>query len=115
MLELKTELGALLDCPVYSSHKRAKNWLAKVQMDPSSPGGLSRKFQDRAHGKYYYMVSAINIGDVIEFGADYYTASGRKDQQRVYCVVREIHEDKIIIEKYSTPDEAFNAKNNQAE
>lgn len=110
MIELKKELGALLDCPLYSSHKRAKNWLAKIKKDPSSPGGLRRDFQKRANGNYYYMVNELNVGDVIEFGADYYTASGRKDPVRLYGVVREITDDKIVIERFSTSDNAIGAQ-----
>lgn len=101
------ELGALVRVPIHNDHKRAKNWLAVVRMDPKSPSGLARRFQARAHGRFYYLVDGIKPGDVLEFGADYYTGSGRKDARRVYGVVVSITDGELVMDEYQTASEAF--------
>lgn len=101
------ELGALTVVPVFEHHKRGKNWLAVIHKDPTAPGGLGRKFANRARGEYYYLVVDIKVGDVIEFGADYYTGSGHKSAQRYYGVVRDITDDSLTIEEAPTAAAAF--------
>ena len=82
------EDGALVDVPVYHQHRRAKNWFARITADPSAPSGLGRQFAERANGRYYYMVpSWAQPGTPIEFGADYYSGSGRKNPRRAYGVI----------------------------
>ncbi len=83
----KIESDYLVDVPIYTTHRRGKNWMAKISKDPESPGGLARQFAKKGHGEYYYSVKDINVGDVLEFGADYYTGSGNKDPRRKYAVV----------------------------
>lgn len=85
MVKLKVEKGALLEVPVYKSHKRGKNWLAIIELDPASPGGLKRRFLPRARGEYYYFIEPGTYP--VEFGADYYSSSYRKYPNRVYGVL----------------------------
>lgn len=108
-MHLKIEDGALVEVPCYEKHIRSKNWLATISPDPSAPGGLSRSFQDRGRGRYYYLVGGLSVGDAVEFGADYYTGSGSKRATRRYGVVRSITPDGIEIEEFDTAMEAMKA------
>jgi len=107
-MKLEIELGALVDVPVYCSHKRGRNWAATVKPDPRSPGGLARKFWQRAYGHYFYMIPKdLQVGDVVEFGGDYYTSSGRRSPERAYCVVLSVTPRYLEVEVYSSSHEAF--------
>lgn len=81
---LRVEDGALSTVPpdCWESHKRGKNWLAVITVDPTSPGGLRRLFATRAKGSSYYMLPKLEVGDAVEFGADYYSGGGRKNARR---------------------------------
>ena len=105
--KLAIENGALINVPIYCSHKRGKNWLAVITENPTAPAGLERSFQEKAGGKYYYMVSGINSGDVVEFGADYYSGSNRKVPHRAYGVVADITDEYLELVITDTPREAF--------
>jgi hypothetical protein len=88
-LLLRIEDGALANVPsgLWESHKRGKNWLAVITPSPSSPGGLSRNFAAKARGDLYYIVPDWSVGDAVEFGADYYSGKGRKNDKRWYGFV----------------------------
>ena len=94
---LKIDSGALVQLPGFAyEHKHmefAKNWMAIiVSRDDSKPGGLERRFMERANYPFYYFVAPIRPGDVIEFGADIVSKrhSTRKWPYREYGVVRAI-------------------------
>jgi len=89
--------GALIECPAWEDHSRGRNWLAKIEADPRSPGGLSRVFADRANGDYYYIVPDWEPGTPVEFGADYYSGRGRRSPHRWYGVITATSEDGITI------------------
>jgi hypothetical protein len=94
-IDLSIEDGALVEVPsgMWSAHKRGRNWMAVIAVNPSSPGGLDRDFAAKAKGESYYILPDLSPGDAIEFGADYYSGSGRKDGNRWYgYVVRVIPE-----------------------
>lgn len=104
----KLELGALLEVPIYKNHRRAKNWFARIKKNPMAPGGLDREFAPRAKGEYYYMLpNDWNVGDPIEFGADYYTIAGRKLANRFYGVIVEKTETYVIFEKAKSSSQAI--------
>jgi len=106
-MKLKVEYGALSEAPVWEEHKRGKNWLAKIGIDPSAPGGLARDFARRANGDFFYLVPDwATPGVPIEFGADYYSTRGSKNSNRVYAIITEIHDDHWVIEKTKTAREA---------
>lgn len=106
-MALEVEHGALVEVPVYCDHKRGRNWAAIIRPDPRSPGGLARRFLARARGRYYYMIEGLSVGHAVEFGADYYTGSGRKWPERWYGVVVEITPTRVVLIEAKTPAEAF--------
>ncbi len=81
------EDGALTGAPVWENHKRGKNWMALISVSPSSPGGLARDFCAKARGESFYMMPSLSPGDAVEFGADYYSGSGKKSADRFYGYV----------------------------
>lgn len=97
-----TENGALTEVPVWERHKRGRNWAAVIAKDPRAPGGLARAFLPRAHGEYFYMVEGLRPGVAVEFGADYYTTSGRKQSDRWYGAVVEVRADAVVVEPASS-------------
>jgi hypothetical protein len=107
MKTFKIENGALVDVPIFEEHKRGKNWMAVIAYDPRKPGGLQRSFLERARGKYYYMVKGLNIGDAVEFGADYYTTSRKRHTNRVYAAVVALTSTELTLELCSTSSEAI--------
>jgi hypothetical protein len=107
MKSYKVELGAMVEVPIYENHKRGKNWCAIITKDPKSPGGLYREFLERAHLPYYYFVEGVKVGDVLEFGADYYTQSRNKSPNRLYAVVTAITSTEIQLEEFTNVKEAF--------
>lgn len=84
------------EAPHYESHKRAKNWTAKVQPHLPSPGGLKREFLDTARNREFFDADGIEVGDVLEFGADYYTTRGGKKPSRRYFHVEEVSESALV-------------------
>jgi len=89
-IRLKVEQGALMEVPVWEDHKRGRNWFAVITLDPRAPNGIGRSFIPRAHGEYYYLVTEkLKTGVAVEFGADYYTASGKLNPRRWYGVIVE--------------------------
>lgn len=99
-LELEIVLGALTEVPTdcWEQHKRGKNWLATLSLNPRKPDGVERKFQEYAKGaSFFYFVKGLTIGSVIEFGADYYTYTDNKYKTRKYFVIDNILEDKLIL------------------
>jgi hypothetical protein len=94
-IDLEIEDGALTEVPAgcWENHKRGRNWMATITVNPASPGGLDRDFSSKAKGSSYYLIPSLSPGDAIEFGADYYSGSGRKNGNRWYgYVVRIIPE-----------------------
>jgi len=80
----------------FNEHRRAKNWIAKVRKNQAKPNGLEREFITLVRGGQRALVIdkasgqlLIKEGDCLEFGGDYYTASGnRKPSRRYYRVIR---------------------------
>jgi hypothetical protein len=100
-IAIRIEAGALTDVPddCWQTHKRGKNWLAMISVDPSSPGGLSRNFAAKAKGEFFYLLPDLSPGDPVEFGADYYSGSGRKSPTRWYgFVVKIVHATRLFSE-----------------
>lgn len=98
-MELTVKNGALTEAPIYENHKRGKNWMAVIEPDPTSPGGISRAFQQRANGEYFYMLGNLEPGDAVEFGADYISSSGKRSSSRWYGVVISLSDNTVAIEK----------------
>lgn len=102
-MKLAVDHRALREAPVYETHKRGRNWMAQIGIDPTCPGGLSRQFAHRARGDYLYLIEEWMQPHVaVEFGADYYTGSGKKHQVRWYGVIRSVTETSMEVEQNST-------------
>ena len=93
--------GALSQVPCWESHGRAKNWMAKISLNPNSPGGLDRDFAEKAKGDCFYILPPLSPGDAVEFGADYYTSSGKKRPERWHGYVVRVLDDRIILHECS--------------
>jgi hypothetical protein len=106
---LKVEYGALLEVPIYESHWRGKNWMAEIWIDPKAPGGLGRRFFQKANGEYYYIIDRAKAPMAIEFGADYYSGSGKKSPKRWYGVIIRVTTEELVLEEYDTARQAINA------
>lgn len=99
-MQFAVQMGALLDAPIYYEHKRARNWLANVELDPHSPGGLKRDFWERGQGKFLYMVpNDLKLNQAIEFGSDYYSASGKQSPERWHGKIIGISDTHLTIEQ----------------
>jgi len=103
----------LLDVLIHCSHRRAKNWVAIVAVDPVMPGGLSRVFFDRARAKgpaKYIVPERLEVGNVLEFGADYVQGTGKVEPNRVFAMVTLVTADHIEVKPYKTYEEALDHK-----
>jgi len=101
------ESGAMTEVPCWEPHSRGKNWAAVIEADPKAPGGLKRTFLKKAHGDYFYLIDGLVPGQAIEFGADYYSSSGRKNAKRVYGLVTAVTQEFIEIAEYASHREAL--------
>lgn len=106
--KLKVENGAIMEAPIYEPHRRGKNWCAIIHNDPRGPGGIGRRFLEKARGDYLYMLGDLKRGDAIEFGADYSSTSGKRSPKRWYGIVIEVNQNNIIIEKNEAARDAIN-------
>jgi hypothetical protein len=94
--------GALLEVPAFEQHHRGTNWLAIIDVDGTSPSGLSRQFINRGRGECFYLIEQVKLFDPIEFGADYTTSVGKRRQKRWYGVVTAKTDDFLIVEPCKT-------------
>lgn len=100
--------GGMLEVPVWENHARAKNWAAIVELDGTAPGGLRRFWFNRGNGPVVYIIPPqLQVGDAVEFGADYVRFSGRRDPERWYGVVRTIAKDHLLIQPYPDVTQAL--------
>jgi hypothetical protein len=101
VLKLPCANGALLQVPLFEKHHRGTNWMAVIDVDGTSPGGLGRKFIDRGKGECFYLIEQVQLFDPIEFGADYTTSVGKRYRKRWFGVVTAKTEDYITAEECS--------------
>jgi hypothetical protein len=97
LLKLPCVNNALLSVPVWEE-RRAKNWLAVINVDGTKPGGLDRRWMPRARGECFYMVEQLSLFDPVEFGADRLAWSGNQVQNRWYGVVVEKTDSYLLVE-----------------
>jgi hypothetical protein len=105
--------GALVvtQLPVYEKHYRGRNWMAKVRPDANSPGGWARSFATQARGDdLAYLVKDVFPNDVLEFGADYVTSTGKKCPKRVYALVMAVDTELMTVSLFTKPMEAWQAR-----
>jgi hypothetical protein len=108
-ISYNVEDGVMMTCPAYSSDRRAKNWMAIISVAPSKPGGLERDFMAKAKGGGRYILSGLEVGQPLEFGADDYNSRGRKDPTRWYGYVVKIEPGYVILHEEPTGKAAVKA------
>lgn len=87
----------------WESHKRGRNWVATVHFDPSAPNCLARSFWNRGSGSYVAVSPSLAVGEVLEFGADYYTCGGTRHERRKYRRVLAITDREIVLRETTKP------------
>lgn len=94
--------------PWFCDRKRSRNWVAVVTQDRKSPGGLARKWCHKKRNGFVWCAENVEVGDVLEFGSDYYTFSGKKRPKRHYARVVEKKEGPLLrLGKALTEPNAF--------
>lgn len=99
ILKLLVANNVLLEAPIFEKHHRGTNWMAVIDLDPSMPSGLSRKWLKRGRGECLYVLDQLTLFDPVEFGADYTTMAGNKQRDRWYGVVIAITDGLLHIEQ----------------
>jgi len=94
--------GALLEAPIWEKHFRGSNWLALIDIDPTAPGGLSRRFLNRGKGECLFVIEQLGLFDAVEFAADYTTSVGTKKKDRWYGVVVALTDGHLLVERCET-------------
>ncbi len=97
MTQLKITDG-MIENVVYNPHQNARNWVAVVEEDKASHGGLTRAFlQKRAHG-WYRVSQDVQAGRYLEFAGDRLTMTKKRKENRRYCKILEVLPQVIIVE-----------------
>ena len=100
-VRLRVANGALLDIPVHEKSKRGKNWMAVIDIDPTMPGGLARRWINRGRGDCYYVIDQLALFDAVEIAADFTNYNGSKTfPTRWFGVVVARTDDYIIVEEF---------------
>lgn len=90
----------MMAVPAWCQHRRAKNWAAILKADPSLPGGFEREWFSYARGSaFYFIPPRLQVGDAVEFAADYVQGTGRVEPDRWYGVVTALAPDFVQLQK----------------
>jgi hypothetical protein len=92
--------GAMLEAPIWETHHRGTNYLAVIGVDPTMPGGLSRRFINKGRGDCFYLTEQLAVGDAREFAGDYTTSVGARKRERLYGVVVEKTDRVLVVKPY---------------
>lgn len=106
VVEIPVELWFVVGPPVWGEWPR-RNWLAVVEDDPDSPGGVARTWCERGRGRHRYDITSLMEGDLIEFGADQVYPSGRRVPSRWYGEVVRVGKNLLRCRRYSTLEDMF--------
>lgn len=87
----------------YEPHKRGRNWVALLT--GKNAANMERHFLRYQNRMWDY--SDFTFGDVLEFGADYYTCSGTPNRDRTYIVVLEASDDRLVFKLEDTAAKAM--------
>lgn len=94
--------------PIWEYHRRARNWLARIEEDPDAPGGFTRKWCERGRGRFKYSAASLLEGDTIEFGADRIWADGEgRCRERWVGEIVKITDTDMQTRYFSTPEDMF--------
>jgi hypothetical protein len=80
----------------YEPHKRGKNWIATVQPNRASPGGLDREFWTHGSKRWYKAPASFAAGQIVEMGGDYYSGRGNASRDRRYILVVRVEPDFFV-------------------
>ncbi|ACP24469.1 hypothetical protein NGR_c06760 [Sinorhizobium fredii NGR234] len=99
-----------LDCrsiknPAHCYHKRGRNWAAIMR--GKNAANCDRDFL-RSTGDIVDL-DPVLAGDVVEFGGDYITSTGRREPDRRWWHVRAIADDAMTYEAHPTLAKALKA------
>lgn len=99
--------GGSIESPRYCDHKRGSNWAAKL----TGPNAARMERKYLRQRNEIVDLTTVRAGDVLEFGGDYSTASGRREPNRAYWHIIEVDfdNDSISYRKYPTPAKAIRA------
>lgn len=94
--------NALLQAPVWEDHHRGTNYLAVIDIDGASPGGLARRFLSKGKGDVLYMIDQLAAFDAVEFAADYTTGVGKRKRERWHGVVHAKEHTRLVLQPFET-------------
>jgi len=102
--------GRSVENPAYCNHRRGRNWAAIMR--GKNAANCERTFL-RAVGEVVDLES-VQPGDVLEFGGDYVTGSGRRQPDRGWWHVQNITDDAMTYESYETLAKALRSARQQS-
>jgi len=102
--------GRSVENPAYCNHRRGRNWGAIVR--GKNAANCERSFL-RAVGEVVDLES-VQVGDVLEFGGDYVTRSGRRQPDRRWWHVQYITDDELTYESHETLAKALRSARQQS-
>ncbi len=97
--------GRSIENPAYCNHKRGRNWAAIMR--GKNAANCDRVFL-RAKGEIVDL-EAVQAGDVVEFGGDYISGSGRRQPDRRWWHVHAIEDDALTYESHESLAKALKA------
>lgn len=97
--------GCSIESPVFCNHRRGKNWAAI--MTGKNAANAQRSFL-LMKGNIVDL-SEVKPGNVVEFGGDYVTSSGRRQPDRQWWVVHVVSDESITVEAAETLAAAIRA------
>jgi hypothetical protein len=97
--------GRSIENPAYCNHRRGRNWAAVMR--GKNAANCDREFL-RAKGDIVDL-EAVKAGDVIEFGGDYISGSGRRQPDRRWWHIHDIDDDTMTYEPHPSLAKALKA------
>lgn len=116
--KLKCNKFTLMELPIQLYLSQYKTWVATVQIDPDSYGGLKRNFHERAKAQggfsFVCKTKKMKINDVLEMASDRFEGIGRI-KNRCFAVVVEVAINVLTVVVFKTPQDAFAYLDNNKE
>jgi len=102
--------GRSVENPAYCNHRRGRNWGAIVR--GKNAANCERTFL-RVVGEVVDL-EAVQAGDVLEFGGDYISGSGRRHPDRRWWHVQDITDDTMTYMRHETLAKALRSARQQS-
>ena len=87
----------------YEKSEQGKNWVATVEHDKESPGGLSRDFWKRRGTSFVVVPDDLVEDEILEFAADHINRRGMRQRNRKYVRITQVEEDAIYVTEVPKP------------